>query len=298
MFPDEEAAIKWFERVRWPDERACPRCGCTSTSEVANRHPMPYWCRDCRRYFSVRTGTALECSRLPLRKWAFAIYIYVTNLKSVSSMKLRRDLRLTQKTSWFLLHRLREAWGGPEKMDGPVEVDETYFGGKRKNMHASKRKALWGRGPVGKVAVVGMKDRKTKQIKAKVVKTTTQPELQGFVREGAKPGSTVYTDEHRAYFGLRGDYRHSAVQHKIKQFVDGQAHTNGIESFWATLKRAYQGTFHRLSPKHLDRYIQEFCFRHNIRDKDTIIQMGAVVAGLVGRRLMYADLVADDPSNH
>ena len=165
---------------------------------------MPYWCRDCKGYFSVRTGTVLQDSRLPLRKWVFAVYIYVTNLKSVSSMKLSRDLRVTQKTAWFMLHRLREAWdaSGLEKLTGPVEVDESYFGGKRKHMPKHKREALKGRGTVGKIAVVGIKDRATNKVRARVVEKTNTETLGGFVTENTDPTARVYTDGNAAYSNL------------------------------------------------------------------------------------------------
>ena len=294
MFPDEQAAVKWFEEIYWPEERACGHCGSTKTREVPNAKPMPYWCTDCRSYFSVRTGTTLESSRLPLRKWAFATYLYVTSLKSVSSMKLHRDIKVTQKTAWFMLHRLREAWDAADvdKFTGPVEVDETYFGGKRKNMSTAKRKELTGRGPVGKTAVVGAKDRATGRVQARAIQRTDGPTLQGFVHEKASPGATVYTDDARAYLGLRHNFQHEAVKHSVGEYVRGMAHTNGIESFWAMLKRSYQGTFHKISPKHLHRYVAEFTARHNLREADTIALMRNVAARMVGRRLMYRELIS------
>ncbi len=290
MFPDEDTAVQWFESVQWPEGRCCGHCGSTATKEVPNRKPMPYWCTDCRQYFSVRTGTTLQSSRLPLRKWAVATYLYVTSLKGVSSMKLHRDLKVTQKTAWFLLHRLREAWdtSGIEKFIGPVEVDETYVGGKEKNKHVKDRLKA-GRGTVGKTAVVGAKDRQSNRVQARVVEKTDKPTLHGFVSASAAPGAPIFTDEARAYRGLAN---HSAVKHGAGQYVDGQIHTNGVESFWSMLKRAHTGTFHKMSRKHLQRYVTEFAGRHNLRECDTAAMMRNVIAGLVGKRLMYRDLIA------
>ena len=289
MFPTEESASAWFESQIWPDGRHCPHCGSISTRETKIRKPMPYWCTDCRAYFSVRTGSAIECSRLPLRKWAIAIYLTLTNLKSVSSMKLHRDLKITQKSAWYVLHRLREAWGDDdESFSGPVEIDEKYMGGKRRNMPAKKRKLMTGRGSVGKTAIVGARDRPTKRVKAKVIPDTTKETLQGFVQDVANPGAQIYTDEHKSYVGM--PFPHESVKHSVSEYVRDQAHTNGMESFWASLQRAHTGTFHKISPKHLHRYVQEFAGKHNIRDADTIQQMENTVAKLVGRRLMYSDL--------
>ena len=291
MFPDETAAVRWFEGIYWPEGRCCGHCGSLKTSATPNHKTMPYWCTDCRHYFSVRTGTTLQSSRLPLRKWAFAVYLYVTHLKGVSSMKLHRDLKITQKSAWYMLHRLREVWAdsGLEPLTGPVEVDETYIGGRRANMPKSKRKGLTGRGTAGKTAVVGIKDRASNQVRAQVVERTDAETLQGFIVEHTDASATVYTDDASAYNRLPFD--HQSVKHSVGEYVNGAASTNGIESFWSMLKRAHKGTFHQLSPKHLQRYINEFAGRHNVREFDTIEQMRNVVAGMVGKRLMYRTLI-------
>ena len=200
MFPDEASAVRWFEAIRWPDERHCGHCGSTETKEVPNAKPMPYWCKACRSYFSVRTGTTIEKSRLPMRKWAFATYLYVTNLKGVSSMKLHRDLKITQKTAWFMLHRLREAWdeSGLEAMIGPIEADETYVGGKLKNMTDRRRKEMRQKADLGKSIVAGVKDRASGTVSARKVADADKTTLQGFVGEHATLGAALYTDEARA----------------------------------------------------------------------------------------------------
>ena len=297
MFPTEEAATAWFESVLWPDgERHCGKCGSVRTREVPSAKPMPYWCTDCRGYFSVRTGTPLARSNVPMRKWVIAIYLCLTSLKSVSSMKLSRDIGVKQETAWFMLHRIREAWAGDGEgpFDGPVEIDETYFGGKRKNMSKAKRKELagTGRGAVGKTAVVGAKDRDTNKVVAQVVEATDSVTLHDFVADTAEPGAVVYTDDAAAYEGIPNP--HESVKHSVNEYVRGMAHTNGIENFWSMLKRAHKGTFHKISPKHLDRYVQEFAGKHNVRESGTLAQMRDTVARLVGRDLLYRDLVADN----
>ena len=292
MFPDEETATAWFESVYWPEGRCCGHCGAMNTRKTPKGKPMPYWCPDCRSYFSVRTGTALACSRVPLRKWAIAVYLFVTNLKGISSMKLHRELGVTQKTAWYMMHRLREAWqvGDLEALHGPVEIDETYVGGLRKNMSKWKRKQLkyTGTGGAHKTAVVGMKDRATNQVQAAVVDYPNQSTIRVMLDENVAEEAQVYTDGSRLY--SRINHRREYVRHDRGEYVRGDVHTNGIESFWAMLKRAHKGTFHKMSPKHLHRYVTEFAGRHNIRQKDTVDQMESVVAGLVGVRLMYNNL--------
>ena len=214
-------------------------------------------------------------------------------------MKLHRDLGITQKSAWFVLHRLREAFrdtGPVVPFAGPVEVDETYMGGKRKNMRNATRRKLahTGRGPAGKTAVAGIRDRASRHVRAQVVESPDRATLHGFIQAHVAPDATVYSDEARAYQGL--PFPHQTVNHSVSEYVRDQVTTNGIESFWAVLKRAHMGTYHKISPEHLQRYVDEFAGRHNIRDHDTLDQMTAVVAGLVGKRLLYQDLVSHKAS--
>ena len=293
MFPDEKVAQRWFENILWPnDKRYCPRCGSDDTHE-ASHLKMPYRCRDCRKYFSVKTGTVMAGSPLPLLKWVYAIYLDLTSLKGVSSMKLHRDLGITQKSAWYMQQRIREAFAveGPNLMAGPVEVDESHFGGKERNKHASK-KLKAGRGTVGKTAVAGAKDRATGQVSAAVVGATDAETLQGFVVSRVAEDATVYTDENRAYRGL--PHKHETVNHSVGEYVDEMVHTNGVESFWSMLKRAHKGTFHKMSPKHLQRYVNEFAGRHNIRELDTIDQMAVITSRLDGKFLPYRELIRDN----
>ncbi len=293
MFPSNEAAMEWFTKVRWPDGPACPKCGSVNVQEKTTHPTMPHRCRDCRKFFSVKTGTVMQDSKLGYQVWAIAIYLVTTGIKGQSSMKLHRDLGVTQKTAWHLAHRIRETWATQTDASfaGPVEVDEAFMGGKEGNKHASKKLGVKS-GVGGKTAVLGVKDRKTKQVTAVVVNDTEPDTLRGFVSRTVEEGATVYTDGSSPYRGMTG-YEHDFVRHSVGEFVKGMAHTNGVESFWAMLKRGHTGIYHRMSPKHLQRYVNEFAGRHNLRNLDTIEQMAVIARGLDGKLLRYATLKAE-----
>lgn len=297
LFGDPATAEAWFVKRRWPNGIRCVECGAdTITKRKSSRMTPQYHCTSCGANFTVKTGTIMHDSKLPLGKWGMAFYLFNTSLKGVSSMKLHRDLGITQKAAWHMAHRIRETWNDEtEKMVGPVEADETYIGGKEGNKHDDK-KLNAGRGTVGKAAVAGVKDRTTNTVKTQVVDRTDAPTLQGFVHDATEQDALVYTDEARAYDGLRRARR--VVKHSIREYVDGEAHTNGMESHWALLKRGYVGTYHHMSEKHLQRYVDEFAGRHNTRSLDTIEQMGGMVTHGEGKRLPYATLIGPKPTRN
>ena len=291
-FNTEEKAMRFFESVRWREGRHCPHCGSVETGEASHK-TMPYWCKDCRKYFSVRTGTLMQESRISYAKWLLAIYLIRTSLKGISSTKLGNDLGISQQSAWFLAHRIRQGWESNAKdlFSGQVEADEAYIGGIERNKH-SKKKLKAGRGPVGKKTVVAVRERDTKRIRAVMIEGKDYSSILRVVLKNVSRGARIYTDEHVGYNALKHlGYYHESVHHRSKEYVKGQAHTNGVESFWALLKRGYYGTYHQMSAKHLQKYINEFADRANIRHMDTMDQIKVTISGLVGKRLTYQDLI-------
>ena len=299
LFPDDSTAEVWFVETRWPTGPHCPACGSKNVLVGAAHKTMPYRCREkeCRKRFSVKTGSVMEASNIGYQKWAIAIYLALTSLKSVSSMKLHRDLTITQKSAWHLSHRIRVAFeSGKGVFGGPVEADETYVGGKRRNMSNAKRRDLKdsGRGAVGKAAVVGVKDRATKQVRARHVRHTDTAHVAGFVAEHAKPVPVSTPTMLACTTRWSRGTSVNRLSTRLSEYVRGDVHTNGIEGFWSMFKRGCVGTFHKISEKHLQRYIDEFAGKHNVREQDTRDQMAGVVSAMVGKRLRYEDLIADN----
>ena len=285
MFPDDQAAMKWFEAEIWPDGRVCPSCKSDRTCEA--KHPdMPYYCSKCKEYFSVRTNTVMSHSKLGYRKWVIAIYLVATRPKGISSVQLAHDLGIRQPSAWYLLHRIRETWGtlvDPEKLSGPVEGDEVYLGGREKNKHADKK------GKKKKVAVLGIRDRATGIVRAVPIPETTAARMTAYLKANVAKGAKMYTDEHKSYSELEN---HETVNHGDGEYVRGDVHINGIESFWALVRRSYNGTYHRIADKHLHRYINELTGRLNMKPLGAVDKMRKMVQGWVGKRLTYKQLVA------
>ena len=290
-FPDDAAARAWFEESMWNGEPHCPHCGSINVQSNVSHPTMTHRCRDCptRPFFSVRTGSVMEDSRLGCQVWAIAIHAIMSNPKGVSSLQLSHDLGITQKSAWHLAHRIRLALESEHPpFQGPVEVDETYVGGRRMNMPWRKKQQTPKGGTSHMTPIIGVLDRKTRQIATGVPDHVTTTAAMEFIEQTVHPDAMIYTDSATTYDSL--PHAHESVNHSGGQYVDGDCHTNSIESFWSLIKRAHKGIYHKLSPKHLHRYATEFEGRYNTRGLTTLQRMVEVANGMVGKRLRYRDL--------
>lgn len=283
-FPNEESAIIYFETIRWRNGVICPHCDSDRVSQCIK--PMPYRCKECRKHFSIRTNSILTESKIPLHKWLMAMYIITTSRKGISSVQLAKELGITQKSAWFLGHRIREAWEQTNAFfTGTVEADETYIGGKEKNKHVSKRVKI-GRGTVGKAVVAGIVDRKTKKVRAEVLESAGYKDLHKLISKHVSTGSNLYTDDWKSYKKIK-NLNHQSVKHSLGEYVRDDVHTNTIESFWALLKRGHYGIYHKMTVKHLHRYINEFVNRQNFKDATTIQFINSTIRKLFDKRLTF-----------
>lgn len=290
MFPDQETARLYLENRRWNGEVACPHCG--AVSNITTRKNGFYRCNNCQEDFTVRTGTIFERSHVPLHKWIYAIYILMTARKGISSLQLAKEIGVTQKTAWFMLHRIREACGNDQTLlSGIVEVDEMYVGGREKNKHDSKKQNS-GRGPVGKAPVVGMRE-KNGRTKVKTVKSVDGQTMKRLVQAHISKGSTLHTDESAAYDSVGEEYGRASVNHSAGEYSKGGVSTNAVESVWAVMKRGIYGVYHHVSEKHLARYTSEFSFRLNEGNVKchTLDRLASMVDSAVGPRLTYKELI-------
>ncbi|HUS96139.1 MAG TPA: IS1595 family transposase [Hyphomicrobiaceae bacterium] len=280
LFPNEETAREYLEDRLWSNGPVCPEC--KSGDRITKRAGGFYRCNACKLDFTVRMGTIFERSHVPLHKWVYAMYLLVTARKGISSLQLAKEIGVTQKTAWFILGRLREACGGSDTI-----------GGKEANKHESK-KLHAGRGPVGKVAVLGMRERGGRTL-AMPIADRTLDNIHGQIHGNVEVGTQLYTDDHIAFSDLDGlFYRHDTVNHSIGEYSRGPASTNSIESVWAVLKRGVHGVYHHVSPKHLARYVDEFTFRLNEGDvkRHTLARLDSFVGAIAGKRLTYKELTA------
>jgi transposase-like protein len=298
-FADPNNCREYLVARRWPNGVTCPTCGSKTVYFDSSRNGWECKTRHPKRKFTLKTGTIFEDSPLGLDKWLPVVWMIANCKNGVSSWEIHRAVGVTQKTAWFMLHRIRLAMqderGG--KLGGDVEADETYIGGKARNMHAAKRKRLAvrrGRSIAGKVAVMALLERHGKdgcsQVRTEVLSSLNRRHVQGHVRNHVEPGANLHTDKFTSYAGLNGEYVHNVIDH-AEAYVDGNVHTNGCENFWSLLKRGIKGTYVSIEPFHLFRYLDEQAFRFNNRTDTDAERFSAVVSQIVGRRVTYEELI-------
>ncbi len=296
-FADPDTCLNFMVALRWPNGVTCPTCGSEEVRFISTRSLWECKTKHPRKQFSVKVGTIFEDSPIALNKWLAAIWMIANAKNGVSSYEMHRALGVTQKTAWFMLHRIRLAMQSEtfDKMGGQVEVDETFIGGKARFMHKEKREAqIKGRGSVGKTAVMGLLERHGPDghsaVRAKVIKNTRRKTLSPEVRQNVELGSEVFTDALRSYSDLADAYQHQVIDH-AEEYVRGQVHTNGIENFWSLLKRAIRGTYISVEPFHLFRYLDEETFRYNSRKATDGNRFLQLAHSIIGKRLTYAELI-------
>jgi transposase-like protein len=297
-FADPERCFGFAVSLRWPDGKVtCPRCGSDQHSFVSTRHI--WFCKGCKKQFTMKVGTIFEDSPLGMDKWMTGLWLLVNCENGISSCEVARDLGITQKSAWFMMHRLRLAMqsGSFQKMRGEIELDETFVGGKARNMHISKRRAkVTGTGHKDKTPVLGFLQRDG-EVRTRVISSTKRKTLFPEIEKHIEEGSAVYTDALHSYEGLARKYGHQVIDHAIA-YVNGRVHTNGLENFWSLLKRTIRGTYVSVEPFHLDRYLDEQVFRYNNRlEKNDGQRFAEVMSRISGRRLTFDQLTGkqDDP---
>lgn len=289
--------------IRWPDGVVkCPTCGSDNVTYLESARVWKCYAKHPRAKFSLKVGTIFEDSAIPLQKWLPALWLLTNCKNGISSYELARALGVTQKTAWFMLSRLRLALQGEQggKLSGDVEADETYIGGKARNMHAAKKKRIdmrRGRSIAGKIAVMALLDRHgkdgTSQVRTEVLSSLRKPHVQGHVRKHVEPGSNLHTDSFFSYQGLASEYTHNVIDH-AECYVDGNVHTNSCENFWSLLKRAIRGTYVSIEPFHLFRYLDEQSFRFNNRKGSDAMRFALALKGIINKRLTYAALTGSE----
>src|SRR6202050_1279481 len=293
-YSDPLTCISEVAAVKWPKGQAvCPRCESKRNSFLKTR--LMWKCLDCKKQFSVKVGTIFEDSPVGLDKWLCAMWMLANCKNGVSSYEIARALEVTQKTAWFMVHRIRYAMhhGTINKMTGAVEADETFMGGEARYMHANKRAAkIHGRGPVGKAIVFGLLDRETGKVRASVVGTRRKHYLHREIRENVAPGAELNTDALKSYDGLN-EYTHKVIDH-AEAYVDGTVHTNRLENFWSLLKRSIKGTYVSIEPFHLFRYLDEQSFRYNERETTDAERFRKVLGSVAGKRLDWKTLTSQE----